>query len=220
MAIRPADVAHVYTDGRELYTKNLVPGVAVYGEPLVREGGVEYRLWDPHRSKLAAYLQLGGTGFPFSSSSRVLYLGAASATTVSHLSDICEAGSIYAVEFSRRVFDKLLQVATRRPNLLPILADAAKPEAYRNVVGGSVDAVYQDLAQPEQTAIFLRNFEFLRPGGLGFLAIKARSVDVSARPSEVFEATRRALEHSGCRELDVRSLHRFQKDHAMVVVER
>lgn len=220
MAVRPANVSNVYTDGRELYTINLAPGTAVYGEPLVREGGVEYRLWDPHRSKLAAYLRLGGTAFPFTASSRVLYLGAASGTTASHLSDVCRSGSIYAVELSRRVFEKLMRVASHRPNLLPILSDAATPEAYQGVIGAPVDAVYQDIAQPAQDAIFLRNLEFLRAEGVGFLAVKARSVDVAARPSEVFESIRRALEQYGCRVIDVRPLHRFQKDHAMAVVKR
>ena len=220
MSIRPYGPAGVYTDGRELYTRNIVPGVAVYGEPLVREGVVEYRLWDPHRSKLAAFLRRGGSEFPFASSSRVLYLGAASGTTASHLSDICANGSVCAVELSRRVFDKLLRVAGQRPNLVPIMADAAKPESYRGIVGPPVDVVYQDVAQPEQDAIFLRNLEMLRDHGVGFLAVKARSVDVSARPAAVFEATRRALERAGCHVRDVRSLHPFQRDHAMVVVER
>jgi len=211
-------VANVYTNGRELYTKNLVPGVAVYGEPLVRDGGVEYRLWDPHRSKLAAYVRLGGTTFPFRPASRVLYLGAASGTTVSHLSDICASGSIYAIELSRRTFEKLLRVAAERPNLLPILADAATPGAYQTLMGGPVDVVYQDLAQPDQDAIFLRNLEFLRHDGFGFLAVKARSVDVAARPAEVFEATRRTLEARGYLIRDARPLHRYQRDHAMIVV--
>ena len=39
------------------YTKNLLPGVSVYGEPLSKISGDEHRLWDPKRSKLAAYLK-------------------------------------------------------------------------------------------------------------------------------------------------------------------
>ena len=210
----------MYTDGRELYTRNLEPGVAVYGEPLREEGGVEYRLWDPHRSKLAAFLRLGGSAPPFSPSSRVLYLGAASGTTVSHVSDLCAEGTVFAVEVSRRVFEKLLLVASDRPILVPIMADAAKPESYANVIGDPVEIVYQDLAQPDQDAIFLRNLELLRPGGAGFLAVKARSVDVAADPATVFAASRKALERAGCRVRDVQSLHPFQRDHAMVIVER
>ncbi|MEM4232758.1 MAG: fibrillarin-like rRNA/tRNA 2'-O-methyltransferase, partial [Thermoplasmata archaeon] len=49
----------VFTDGKNLYTVNSVPGVSVYGEELVSVGGVEYRYWDPSRSKLAAAILLG-----------------------------------------------------------------------------------------------------------------------------------------------------------------
>ncbi len=220
MAIRPFGLPGVYTDGRELYTRNLVPGASVYGEPLVRAGDAEYRLWDPHRSKLATYIRRGGSVFPFVEDSAVLYLGAASGTTVSHLSDLCPKGTIHAVEVSRRVFEKLLRLAEARPNVLPILADAAKPEVYRGLLGGPVAVVYQDLAQPDQDAIFLRNLEALEDGGAGFLAVKARSIDVARRPSEVFEDSRAAMEKSGLRVSDVRSLHPYQRDHAMVVVEK
>ena len=73
---------------RKLGTKNLVPGNAVYGERLVRFSGYEYRLWDPYRSKLAAAILKGLEIVPICPNYRVLYLGAASGTTASHVSDI------------------------------------------------------------------------------------------------------------------------------------
>lgn len=216
--IRPLGIRGVFTDGEELYTRNLVPGATVYGEPLVRTAGGEFRLWDPHRSKLAAYVRLGGTAFPFTDESTVLYLGAATGTTVSHVSDLCPSGAVHAVEISRRAFEKLLRLSETRPNLVPILGDAAKPETFRGLLGGPVDVVYQDVAQPAQDAIFLRNLEVLAPSGTGFLAVKARSVDVARRPTAVFEDARTSMERAGHEVLDARSLHPFQRDHAMVVV--
>ncbi len=43
-----------------LLTRNLTPGKTVYDEKLVREGDIEYREWNPRKSKLAAFLMKGG----------------------------------------------------------------------------------------------------------------------------------------------------------------
>lgn len=209
----------MYTDGSWLYTRNLVPGKVVYGEGLSKEGGVEYRRWDATRSKLAAYLKRGGRTWPFSPSSSVLYLGAGSGTTVSHVSDVCTNGSIVAIEISPRVFRNLVSVAETRSNLVPILGDASRPETYRNHVG-TVDVLYQDVAQRDQVEIFVRNIELLRRGGTGLLMVKARSVDVAARPEVVYADSTNALRRSGLEVLDDRPLDPFQKDHAAVVVRK
>ena len=92
-----------YKDG-EIATRNLTPGIKVYDERLIREGNEEnaenieeYRIWNPRRSKLAAALLNGLEGFNLNNDSKVLYLGASTGTTVSHISDICNDGLIYAV---------------------------------------------------------------------------------------------------------------------------
>lgn len=207
----------MFTDGSWLYTRNLVPGRAVYGEALRVEDGVEYRRWDAERSKLAAYLKKGGVRWPFLETTSVLYLGAASGTTASHLSDICPRGTIVAVEVSPRSFRDLVTVAEGRPNLLPILGDASRPDAYRSRVG-NVDVVYQDVAQRDQEAIFLRNLSALRPGGVGILMLKARSVDVAARPADVYRVARETIASKGFDVLDVRLLDPHAGDHAAIVV--
>ena len=219
MPARPAAQAGVFTDGAWLLTRNLVPGSTVYGEALVWEGGTEYRRWDANRSKLAAYLKKGGRAWPFRDDARVLYLGAGSGTTVSHLSDICVHGSIVAVEISPRVFRDLVSVAERRPNLLPILADAAQPSTYRSRAS-DVDVLYQDVAQRDQDRIFLANAGLLRSKGTGILIVKARSVDVAASPAGVYDRARSALERGGLKVVDVRPLDPFEADHAAIVVEK
>jgi len=215
--IVPSDIPHVYTDGDRVYTVNLDPGVAVYGERLVAQGGVEYRAWDPRRSKLAALLQKGVGVFPFGRRTDVLYLGAAQGTTVSHLSDICVEGVIHAVEVSRRAFQKLFDLSEHRPNVMPILADASMPETYEKLVA-PVHTLYQDVAQRDQVEIFRRNLRFLRPGGHGILIVKARSADVTAKPQAIYEAARREL----AAELDVlqvTELDPYEADHAAIVVD-
>src|SRR5215472_16329221 len=91
-----------------LATRSIVPGETVYGEAIVKAGGDEYRIWDPFRSKLAAAVLKGLSKIPFHEKSRVLYLGAASGTTVSHVSDIvCSKGMVCCVEFAERSFRDL-----------------------------------------------------------------------------------------------------------------
>ena len=48
----------------------------------------EYRVWNPFRSKLAAAILGGVDKIHMKPGAKVLYLGAASGTTVSHVSDI------------------------------------------------------------------------------------------------------------------------------------
>ena len=89
----------VYLKDGNIATKNLNPGTSVYGEELIQED-VEYRIWNPRRSKLAAALLNGLKNLELDDASKVLYLGASTGTTVSHISDIVINGRIYAVEFS------------------------------------------------------------------------------------------------------------------------
>jgi len=200
-----------------LATLNLTPGRRVYGEKLVQSSGKEYRVWDTYRSKLAAAIEKGVEEIPLEPRFRVLYLGAASGTTASHISDIVgRDGTIYCVEFSPRVMRELVTVCEYRRNMLPILADARFPEKYRMLVD-EVDAIYQDVAQPNQSEIMIKNAKmFLRQGGHGFLAIKARSVDVTLEPSEVYKRETETLKQSF--EIGkVVHLEPYDKAHVMII---
>jgi fibrillarin-like pre-rRNA processing protein len=154
-------------------------GTPVYGEPT--DG--EWRLWDAGRSKLGATLEAGlETGL--TGGAGVLYLGAASGTTVSHVADFC--GPTYAVEFAPRPARDLVEVAEDRPNLFPLLKDARRPETYAHVVESGLDAIVQDVATRGQARVARRNRQFLAPDGRLVAAIKARSEDVTADPAAVF----------------------------------
>jgi rRNA 2'-O-methyltransferase fibrillarin len=124
-----------------LVTKNLVPGESVYGEKRISiEGGVEgtkieYRVWNPFRSKLAAGVLGGLDNIFIQPGKKVLYLGAASGTSVSHVADIVgpvrffsvltclcsflfQEGVVYAVEFSPRSGRDLINMAKKRTNVI------------------------------------------------------------------------------------------------------
>ncbi|KPV61691.1 MAG: Fibrillarin-like rRNA/tRNA 2'-O-methyltransferase [Candidatus Bathyarchaeota archaeon BA2] len=207
---------------RRLATANLIPGKSVYGERLVRFRGEEYRLWDPYRSKFAASILKSLEAVPIQPNHKVLYLGAASGTTASHVSDIVgEKGHVYCVEFAARVIRELVNnVCAFRSNMSPVLADARLPERYSTLVG-KVDDVYCDIAQPEQARVLADNADlFLVDGGWVMLAVKAQSIDVTREPSEIYEQEINIMKVRGFRVSEVVHLEPYDKAHAMIVAKK
>lgn len=201
-----------------IYTLDSAGTGAVFGEPFLEHEGKNYREWIPWRSKLAALLKKNK--LPFEIKGDLLYLGAAQGTTVSHISDILMGGTIYAVEFSATAFRSLLALSRKRKNIVPILADAFHPEHYAPQVP-EVSILYQDVSQKDQLGMFLQNSRvFLGRNGHGVLMVKSRSIDVTARPEEVFRGFEEGLEKAGFEVLLNTGLSPFQKDHAAIVVRK
>lgn len=205
----------VFRDEAGLLTKNYVPGVRVYGEKLISEGGDEYRTWNPYRSKLASAVMSGLKEFPITSGTTVLYLGSATGTTVSHISDIATNGRIVCVEFAPRSMRDFLAVARARDNIIPFLGDAKNPLDYA-ALAGSVDLLYQDVAQSEQADIVIRNLPLLKVGGTVMLCIKARSIDVTKDPEDIFRREI-ALLKPYVDITEVIDIGAYEKDHSFVV---
>ena len=203
---------------KQLATPNLVAGDSIYGEKLVKHKDEEYRIWDPFRSKLAAALKNGLIADTISSGTRILYLGASTGTTVSHLSDIVGLrGLIFAVESASRVGRELIEnVARKRKNVIPILEDARRPDLYFSIFG-KVDVLYCDIAQQDQTEIAMQNCRsFLKAGGSIFLIVKTRSIDVVANPKVVIQDQVRKLEDNRFSVQQVIDLEPFDRDHALI----
>jgi fibrillarin-like pre-rRNA processing protein len=211
-----------FEDGSErLATRNLSPGKNVYGERLIKHKGTEYRIWNPFRSKLAAAILKGLETVPIQPSHRVLYLGAASGTTASHVSDIIgENGYVYCVEFASRSIRELVNnVCVFRLNMAPILADARFPEQYAALVE-KVDDIYCDIAQPEQAKVLADNADlFLKSKAWIMLAIKAPSIDVTKEPSEVYNQEIRVLRSRNFEIQEIVHLEPYDKAHAMIVAK-
>ena len=202
-----------------LATLNTNPGKRVYDERLTKIDGKEYRFWDPYRSKLAGAIKKGLGEFPFAKGSKVLYLGASTGTTVSHLSDIVgQKGEIFAVEIATQVIKRLIQLSEHRENIIPIHDDARQPHNYREV--GEVDAIYQDVAQPDQVDILVKNSDmFLKKDGIAMIAIKSQSIDVTKKPDDVFDVALKELEKH-FEILEKYKLEPFDKDHLFVVLRK
>ena len=211
----------IKTEGqKKLATENLVIGNQVYKEKLIKKKDIEYRLWDPFRSKLAAVIMNGLEVFPFHDKSSVLYLGVSTGTTISHISDIVgPQGIIFGVEHSSRVArDFLDRVASHRKNIIPIMQDARQPQQYFSVYC-KVDVVYVDIAQPDQTDIAIANCKmFLKNGGYLFLVIKTRSIDVTKAPKKIIENEKNKL-NKNFEIIQLVDLSPYDKDHAMVIAK-
>lgn len=205
---------------RILLTRNLTPGKNAYGESLIKESNIEYREWDLFKSKIAAAIEKGLDQLGLRTGMHVLYLGAASGTTVSHISDIVgRDGIVFAVEISPVAIRSLVFLAEERGNIAPILADANQPGMYKNIVG-RVDWLYQDIAQKNQAEIFLKNVDlFLKPGGYCLLAVKSRSIDVAKHPQQIFKTVRNELSKN-LTLIDHKNLAPFQKDHCLFVFKK
>jgi len=207
-------------DGRKkLFTKNLCPGKQVHKELLLMEHNTEYREFDPFKSKLATAI-LKGVDLEFLNEIKtILYLGASSGTTVSYLSDILPGSTIFALDHAPRVVRELLHVCKERGNVIPILADASKPESYYWRILPP-DLLYQDIAQRNQTEIFLKNCEmFLKNNGYACLAVKARSIDVTKSPKKIYEEEKEKIaRHMKIRQMII--LDPFEKDHCFFICQK
>ncbi len=175
-------------DGK-LATKNLITGHKVYGEELIQRDGIEYRFWNPYRSKLAAAILKGLKTIAIKDGICVLYLGVSTGTTSSHVSDIIGInGRLFGVEISKRSMREFLNLCELRHNMLPILGDAMVVDNYKDLVKeGSCDVIYQDVSARDQSGILKANSIFLKKGGIAYFIIKSQSIDVGKKPEEVFE---------------------------------
>lgn len=217
--IKPSKIFEIYENEnrRKIFTKNLSPGNRFFNEIIYKENNIEYREFDPRRSKLSAVILKGCPNIFIRKNDVVLYLGASHGYTASHISDIVgNDGIIFAIDSAPRVVRDLFFLAKVRRNITPILADANLPKEYiENVC--LADIIYQDIAQKNQAEIFLKNIRpFLKDGGYALLAVKARSINVVKKPSEIFKEIRKILE----KELiiiDYRTLEPYQIDHCMFV---
>lgn len=196
----------VFREGKALYTSDLIDR--------------SDSLFDPARSKLAAAIMNGLSKSPIKSGSKILYLGASTGTTISHISDIVgKNGVVYAVEFADRVFQPLIELSKKRRNIVPIFADARKPEKYIWIE--EADIVYVDIAQPDETNIAMRNSkEFLKKEGFVMIAIKSQSIDVTKQPEEIYEQEKKKLEEEKFSVLELINLEPYEEKHAMIIAKK
>ncbi len=208
----------IFREGEKIFTENDCPGEPVYGEQLVREDSTEYREWNPHRSKAGAAVKKG-IDLGLEKDLEVLYLGAASGTTVSHFSDILRDGFVIGIEYSDTVIRELVKLAEKRQNIAPVLSNARRPEDYSDLID-KVDVVFQDISQRDQPEIFIRNSrKYLKEGGTGLFAVKARSMSSSRDAEELFSEVEQKME-KGFKVVERTRLDPYEKEHLFLKLKK
>lgn len=199
-------------------TKSMYPGFKVHGERLLKQNGVEYRVWNPNHSKLSAAIKKGLRELPIKPGSIVLYLGAAQGVTPSFVSDVIEKdGVVYCIEFSKIAMQRLIPICESRENMIPILADARLPEQYEEI--GEVDVVFQDVADRDQVKIIINNSKLLKKNGFALLALKSQSIDSVADPQKTYANARKELEKH-FEIIQEFELDPFEKDHSFYLLQK
>jgi fibrillarin-like pre-rRNA processing protein len=226
LELRPySTFPNVYYSGThnnmKLYTRNKCKGIRVYDENLTFFNGEEYREWDPFRSKLAALLLLKPKLDLFLKNQLCLYLGASSGTTISHLSDMLSEGVIFGIEVAERSIRQLIQNTSQRDNIIPILGDANYPESYARSVFTDVNIVYQDVAQPNQAEIAIKNCNYyLKDNGYLIFAVKSQSIDSIEKSERVYQEERKILESSGFEIVESVNIHKFAANHLILIARK
>jgi fibrillarin-like pre-rRNA processing protein len=217
--MKQTETKGIFKEKNRLFTENprSSKGIKVYNEKLTTIEKKEFRSWNPYRSKLAAAI-LKGLKFNIEPNDHILYLGAATGTTVSHISDIARNGIIYAIESSPVAVHDLIKVSEKRPNIIPILGDANHPDRYSYLIS-PVDFIYQDISQRNQAEIFIENVKrYLKKKGTSILIVKARSIDVSLPPKQAYQLTSSKIKESKLKVIKTIDLTPYEKDHAALVV--
>jgi fibrillarin-like pre-rRNA processing protein len=209
-----------WVDGK-LATVNTVPGYRPFGEEIIKVGDIEYRIWNPHTSKPAAAIVKGLKVFPLKKDMKVLYLGIAAGKTATYFSNIIgPKGLIIGIDIAERVLKDALLVSEKYKNIVPLLADARKPETYEKFVFGKVDFVYEDVASEDQIPILIKNSEkFLKPNGYAAIAIKSQSISSVEDPRAIYQRCLEELEKH-FKILDKVELDPYEKYHLFVVLQK
>ena len=218
-------------EGKSLWSRNANKGMSVRGERRKRDGRVEWRRWDPFRSKVAAALLLTsqepsellpGPG------DTCLYLGASSGSTVSHIHDmVCGSdnhhnGQIIAVEISPRMMRDLSTLAGDRNGLIPILSDARDVGSYATVMRDKAHWIHQDLSIADQAENFISIAKStLREGGVGLFSLKAASERHSDGDDHSrFSSAEKLLEDSELELIERIDISQYQDQHVVFVVKQ
>ncbi|KAL6573978.1 hypothetical protein OROHE_001520 [Orobanche hederae] len=162
-------------------TKNLVYREALHSEDLIcveneNVTEVEYRVWDPRNSKLAAAITCGVTDMWIKPGSRVLYLGDVCGITVFQLSDLVgSVGLVYVVGMC----DDIVNMANKRSNVVRIFGNPHLYSTYRMVVG-MVDVIFADMASSHEVNDVVLNAGFyLKTGGHYMIATQESNTNIN-----------------------------------------
>ena len=110
----------------------------------------------------------------------------------------------------------MVNMAKKRPNIIPIIDDARYPQRYRMLVS-MVDVVFADVAQPDQARILGLNAQyFVKNGGHFVISIKANCIDSTLPAEAAFAKEVQRLRVEKFKPMEQLTLEPYERDHAVV----
>ena len=217
--------------GKSIWTKNAVKGISVRGERRRREGKIEWRNWDPNKSKIAASILKTKNNpeiFLPKTGSTCLYLGSSMGGTVSHIHDIvCGSnnhhnGQIVAVDISPRMIKDMTTLSEIRDGIFPVLADARIVGQIAPFLRNHADWIHQDLSIADQAHTFVKIISnLLSSKGIGILSLKAASERSSeGDDNSRFLKAQKIIMDSGIRILERINISSFEDQHEVFVCSK
>ncbi len=217
--------------GKSIWTKNAVKGISVRGERRRREGKIEWRNWDPNKSKIAASILKTKNNpeiFLPKTGSTCLYLGSSMGGTVSHIHDIvCGSnnhhnGQIVAVDISPRMIKDMTTLSEIRDGIFPVLADARIVGQIAPFLRNHADWIHQDLSIADQAHTFVKIISnLLSSKGIGILSLKAASERSSeGDDNSRFQKAQKIIMDSGIRILERINISSFEDQHEVFVCSK
>ncbi|NCP71902.1 fibrillarin-like rRNA/tRNA 2'-O-methyltransferase [archaeon] len=176
------------------------------------------REWDPNRSKVAAGIKKGIMP-NIKEDDKVLYLGAAEGYTISYISDILTKGKVYGIDISPYSMQKLLILAEKTENIIPILGDCNKPFEYNEIIKKKFDYIIQDIAQKNQAEILIKNSDiFLKEKGLALLSLKLSAISQKNHKKTIDDQIN--ILRNKFRIINQKRLDPFEKNHMLILLEK
>jgi fibrillarin-like pre-rRNA processing protein len=176
------------------------------------------REWDPNRSKVAAGIKKGIMP-NIKEDDKVLYLGAAEGYTISYISDILTKGKVYGIDISPYSMQKLLILAEKTENIIPILGDCNKPFEYNEIIKEKFDYIIQDIAQKNQAEILIKNSDiFLKEKGLALLSLKLSAISQKNHKKTIDDQIN--ILRNKFKIINQKRLDPFEKNHMLILLEK
>ena len=166
-------------NAKKIATLNLSVGSKEKDEEIIKVDGNEYRIWKPHRSKLATAIINGMEIFPILKKSKVLYFDATVENTASYISDIVgNDGKIFVVVNSNKPSNFMQKMVDKRSNVTMI--HHTENLAQHKSINDKVDVIYMNVSDKNNLDIAILNSKaYLKDGGYLLLVVKTADILVN-----------------------------------------
>jgi fibrillarin-like pre-rRNA processing protein len=178
---------------------------------------MEKRYWDPKKSKWKAAIERG-MSVDLKGNENILYLGASTGSTISHLSPRT-SGMIYSVEKSNVMAVNLVRLSEKVQNVLPLFCDAHDVDYIKEKIGEErIDILFCDIPSFDQVEILRKASELVKEDCKILFSLKTQSIS-QERPENVKNRIRDELKKYFKIQGEV-NLEPFQKKHFFFILQK